>query len=93
MNEPYYSDIVGEQRPTEAINHAARQVLYEINGLPETHRGLIRRKSISQRRCFSIGSRIEVKLFALITINIFAYKIVISQQNVTRQVGRYISAI
>lgn len=93
MNEPYYSDIVGEQRPTEAINHVARQVLYEINGLPETHRGLIRRKSISQRRCFSIGSRIEVKLFALITINIFAYKIVISQQNVTRQVGRYISAI
>lgn len=84
MNEPYYSDIVtGEQRSTETINHAAQQVLYEINGLPETHRGLIRRKSISQRRCFSIGLRIEIKLFALITINLFAYKIVISQQNVT----------
>lgn len=83
MNKPHYSDIItGEQHSREAINHAAWQVLYEINGLPETHRGLIRRKSISQHRCFSIGSRIEGKLFALITINLFAYKIAISQQNV-----------
>lgn len=40
VRELHHPDIVTRQaqRSAEAINHAARQVLYEINGLPETLR-------------------------------------------------------